>query len=106
MDHLLLINRVAGLVMGLLIIGFCVRILRQIGTRELAVSMLFLHRRTARLICVSIFMASIFTVLVGFTFVTGQEEAVVECFLNLNALFLLVSVYLLSSLMGGDADGS
>ncbi|HIH64817.1 MAG: hypothetical protein PWP32_1167 [Methanothermobacter sp.] len=102
MDQLVLINRVAGLVIGLLIIGFCVRILRQIGVRELAVSMLFLHRRTARLICVSIFMASIFTVLVGFTFVTGQEEAVVECFLNLNAFFLLVSVFLLSSVMGGD----
>jgi len=102
MDQLVLINRVAGLVIGLLIIVFCVRILRQIGARELAVSMLFLHRRTARLICVSIFMASIFTVLVGFTFVTAQDEAVIECFLNLNALLLLVSVFLLSSVMGGD----
>ena len=106
MDQLLLINRVAGLLIGLLIIVFCVRILRQIGARELAVSMLFLHRRAARLIYVSIFVASIFTVLVGFTFVTGQDEAIIECFVNLNALFLLCAVFLLSSLMGGDADGS
>ena len=103
MDQLVLINRVAGLVIGLLIIVFCVRILRQISSRELAVSMLFLHRRISRLMCVSIFVASIFTVLVGFTFITGQDEAIVECFLNLNALFLRVSVFLLSSVMGGDS---
>lgn len=103
MDILILVNRLAGLILGVMIIVSCLRIISELRSRELAVSMLFLKRRESRIIAASIFIASIFTVLVGLTFVRGQSEFVVEGLMNLNALFLLVAVGLLASVMGGDA---
>ncbi|NLM01991.1 putative protein {ECO:0000313/EMBL:ADL58477,1} [Methanothermobacter wolfeii] len=101
MDILVALNRIAGLVMGVLLIYACLRILDELREGEMAMSMIFLRSRSSVLVFVFFFfIASVFTVLVGLSFITGQKESVVESFLNLNAFFLLAGLMLLSSVMG------
>ncbi|MDI6701551.1 hypothetical protein [Methanothermobacter wolfeii] len=100
MDILVALNRIAGLVMGVLLIYACLHILDELREGEMAMSMIFLRSRSSVLVFVFFFIASVFTVLVGLSFITGQKESVVESFLNLNAFFLLAGLMLLSSVMG------
>ena len=72
MDVLVALNRIAGLVMGVLLIYACLCILDELREREMAMSMIFLRSRSSVLVFVFFFIASILTVFVGLSFLTGQ----------------------------------
>lgn len=100
--NILFIQRVVGLILALALLYSSYSLIRVLGDRETALSMVFLHKKRIKLLFGLLVLASFFTFLTGLAYVMGLDVLVVEIILDINVFLLFVFTYLLQKVMKGD----
>ncbi len=99
----LIIQRLLGVLIGILLFISAFRLLKTLENKEIALSMVFLHKNKIIELCGLLVLAGSFIFLTGFVYVFFGNSIVVEILLDLNALILLIFTFSLQKLMmGGD----
>lgn len=101
MNYLVII-RLFGFIVGLMLFYYAFRLFNALKSKEIALSMVFLHKDRIINLFGLLVLASLLTFIVGIFFVMDVSPLVVEPILDLNALALLIFTFLLQKLMGGD----
>lgn len=102
MDLTIVILRVLGLILGVLLFYSAFRLINVLKNKEIALSMVFLHKKRIINLFRLPIIAGFFTFLTGFVFVFWGNGIITEISLNLNVLALLIFTFSLQKLMRGD----
>ncbi len=102
MDLILIIQRVLGLIVAVLLFYSAIRLISVLKNKEIALAMVFLHKKRIINLFGLLVIAAFFTFLTGFVFVFLGNGIIPEILVNLNALVLLIFAFLLQRLMRGD----
>lgn len=102
MDSILIIERVLGLLLGVLLFYFAFRLINELKNKETALSMVFLHKKRIIKLFGLLVIAALFTFLAGLVFVFYGSNDITEILVDLNALILLIFTFSLQKLMRGD----
>jgi len=103
MDPLYLsIQRLIGVILGLLLFYSAFKLLRVLQNKEIALSMVFLNQKRIINLFGLLVIAAFFTFLTGLDYIFLGNSIIVEILLDLNALTLLIFTFLLQKLMRGD----
>jgi hypothetical protein len=97
----LFIERILGLILGLLLFYSALKLLKALENKEIALSMVFLHKKRITNLFGLLVIYALLTFLTGLVFVFMGNSIIVEILLNLNALVLLIFTFLLQKLMRG-----
>lgn len=98
----LIIERLIGVILGLLLFYSAFMLFNELKNKEIALSMVFLHQKRIINLFSVLIGAAFFTMLTGIVFVFFGNSIVVEILLDLNALFLLIFTFYLQRTMRGD----
>jgi hypothetical protein len=98
----LVIQRVLGFIVGVLLLYSAFRLLNVLKNKEIALSMVFLHKKRVINLFGLLVIAALFTFLTGFVFVFSGNSIIVEILLDLNAFALLIFTFSLQKIMRGD----
>lgn len=101
MDPILTV-RLFGIIIGLLLFYYAFRLFRTLENKELAISMIFLHKKRAINLFGLLVVAAIFIFLTGIDFIVEGGGLDNDILLDLDALTLLVFTFLLNKLMKGN----
>jgi hypothetical protein len=93
---------VLGFIVGVLLLYSAFRLLNVLKNKEIALSMVFLHKKRVINLFGLVAIATLFGLLSGFYYTLVANNIVVEILLDLDALFLLIFTYSLQKLMRGD----
>ena len=103
MDPLYLsIQRLIGVILGILLFYSAFKLLKALQNKEVALSMVFLNQKRIINLFGLLVIAAFFTFLTGLDYVFLGNSISVEILLDLNALTLLIFTFLLQKLMSGD----
>jgi len=100
MDELF-IERLLSFILAILLFYSAFKLLNTLKNKEIAISMVFLHKKRAINLFGLLVIAALFTFLTGIIFVIFGGGLLAEIILNLNALTLFIFTFLLERLMGG-----
>lgn len=101
MNYLFII-RLLGFISGVLLFYFALRLLNTLKNKEIAISMVFLHKKRIIKLFGLLIIASSLAFIAGILFVMDVSPIIVESVLDLFALTLLVFTVLLQNLMKGE----
>jgi hypothetical protein len=96
------IQRLIGVILGLLLFYSTFKLLKVLQNKEIALSMVFLKQKRIINLFGLLVIAAFFTFLTGLDYVFLGNSISVEILLDLNALTLLFFTFLLQKLMRGD----
>jgi len=102
MGSILIIERILGFIFGVLLFYSALRLISELNNKEIAVSMVFLHKKLITNLFGLVTIAALFGLLSGFYYILVANNIVAEIFLDLDALGLLIFTYSLQKLMRGD----
>jgi hypothetical protein len=102
MDSILIIQRVLGLILAILLFYSAIRLIKVLKNKEIALSMVFLHKQRITNLFGLLVIAALFTFLTGLVFVFLGNGIIPEILVNLNVLVLLIFTFSLQKLMRGD----
>jgi hypothetical protein len=102
MDSILIIQRLLGFLLGILLFYSAFRLFNVLKNKEIALSMVFLHKKRVINLFGLLVLAALFTFLTGFVFVFFGNSILVEILLDLNAFALLIFTFSLQKIMRGD----
>lgn len=97
----LIIIRILGFIVGLILVYSAFKLFKTLQSKEIALSMLFLHKKRIIYLFGFLVIASILTFTAGLLFVIDVTPLIVESLLGLNALVLLIFTALLQRIMRG-----
>jgi len=97
----LLVERLIGFILGLLLFYAALKLLNELKNKEIAISMVFLHKNRMIIIFSLLFISGFLSFLTGLIYVFIGNGIYVERLLNLNAVVLLIFVVSLQRIMKG-----
>ncbi len=100
----LFIQRFLGAVIGIILYFSAYWLFKELENKELAISMVFLHKTKIINLFRLLIIAGLFTFLTGVVFVFFGNSIIVEILLDLNALTLFIFTFSLQKLMKGDSN--
>lgn len=100
MNYLFII-RLLGFIVGVLLFYFALRLLNTLKSKEIAISMVFLHKKRIIILFGLLIIASSLAFISGILFVMDVSPIIVESILDFFALTLLIFTVLLQKLMKG-----
>jgi hypothetical protein len=101
----LFMQRLFGFIVGLLLFYVTFKLLNALKNKEIALSMVFLHKKRIINLFGLIVISGFITFVTGLIYVFMGNSILVELLLDLNALVLLIFTFFLQKLMrGGNND--
>ena len=98
----LILQRLIGVIIGILLFISAFRLFKTLENKEIALSMVFLHKDQIINLFGLLILAGSFIFLTGLVYVFFGNSISVEILLDLNALTLLIFTFSLQKLMKGD----
>ena len=98
----LIIQRLLGVLIGILLFISAFRLFKTLENKEIALSMVFLHKDQILNLFGLLVLAGLLIFLTGLVYVFFGNSISVEILLDLNALTLLIFTFSLQKLMKGD----
>ena len=98
----LIIQRLIGVIIGILLFYSAFRLFKALQNKEIALSMVFLNNKRIINLFGLLVIAAFLTFLTGLDYVFFGNSISVEILLDLNAFTLLIFTFLLQKLMRGD----
>ena len=98
----LILQRLIGVIIGILLFISAFRLFKTLENKEIALSMVFLHKDQIINLFGLLVLAGSFIFLTGLVYVFFGNSISVEILLDLNALTLLIFTFSLQKLMKGD----
>lgn len=100
----LFIVRLLGFIIGLLLFFSAFRLINALKDKEIAASMIFLHKKRAMNLFGLLVVAAFFIFLTGIDFVIqGGEGLIDDVLLDLDAFTLLIFTFFMNRLMRGES---
>jgi hypothetical protein len=97
----LLVGRLIGFILGLLLFYAALKLLNELKNKEIAISMVFLHKNRMIIIFSLLFISGLLSFVTGLIYVFIGNGIYIERLLNLNAVVLLIFVVSLQRIMKG-----
>jgi len=97
----LLVQRLLGFILGLLLFYAALKLLNELKNKEIAISMVFLHKNRMIIIFSLLFISGLLSFVTGLIYVFIGDGLYIERLLNLNAFVLLIFVVSLQRIMKG-----
>lgn len=97
----LLVERLIGFILGLVLFYAALKLLNELKNKEIAISMVFLHKNRMIIIFSLLFISGLLSFVTGLIYVFIGNGIYVERLLNLNAVALLIFVVSLQRIMKG-----
>lgn len=97
----LLVERLIGFILGLVLFYAALKLLNELKNKEIAISMVFLHKNRMIIIFSLLFISGLLSFVTGLIYVFIGNGIYVERLLNLNAVVLLIFVVSLQRIMKG-----
>jgi hypothetical protein len=97
----LFVQRLFGFIVGLLLFYTALKLLNELKNKEIAISMVFLHKKRAINLFGLLVISGLISILTGLFFVFMGNNITVELLLDLNAIVLLIFTYSLQKIMKG-----
>ena len=97
----LLVQRLLGFILGLVLFYAALKLLNELKNKEIAISMVFLHKNRMIIIFSLLFISGLLTFVTGLIYVFIGNGIYIERLLNLNAVVLLIFVVSLQRIMKG-----
>jgi hypothetical protein len=97
----LLVQRLLGFILGLVLFYAALKLLNELKNKEIAISMVFLHKNRMIIIFTLLFISGLLSFLTGLIYVFIGNGIYIERLLNLNAVVLLIFVVSLQRIMKG-----
>jgi hypothetical protein len=97
----LFLQRLFGFIIGLLLFFAALKLLNALKNKEIAISMVFLHKRRVINLFGLVVISSILTFITGMVYVFMGNGINVEILLDSNAFVLLIFTFFLQKLMRG-----
>jgi len=97
----LLVERLLGFILGLILFYAALKLLNELKNKEIAISMVFLHKNRMIIIFSLLFISGLLSFVTGLIYVFIGNGIYVERLLNLNAVVLLIFVVSLQRIMKG-----
>ncbi|NYB52887.1 MAG: hypothetical protein HVN35_10075 [Methanobacteriaceae archaeon] len=97
----LFVQRGVGFTLGLLLFYTTLKLLNALKNKEIAMSMVFLHKKRVINLFGLLVMSTLITFITGLVYVFLGNSIIVELLLDLNALILLMFTFFLQKLMRG-----
>ena len=97
----LLVERLLGFILGLILFYAALKLLNELKNKEIAISMVFLHKNRMIIIFSLLFISGLLSFVTGLIYVFIGNGIYVERLLNLNAVVLLIFVVSLQRIMRG-----
>ncbi len=98
---ILFIQRLFGFLIGVLLFYAALRLLNELKNKEIAISMVFLHKKRVINLFACLVVSGFLTFLTGLIYVFIGNSIFVELLLNLNASVMIIFVIFLQKLMKG-----
>jgi hypothetical protein len=98
----LFLQRLFGFIIGLLLFFAALKLLNALKNKEMAISMVFLHKERVINLFGLLVISTLITFITGLVYVFMGNSILVELLLDLNALILLIFTFFLQKLMRGD----
>lgn len=104
MDYLsyIFVERLIGFLIGIMLVYSAYKLFKVLENKEIAISMVFLHKKRVINLFGLLVLASILIFISGLSFVILGNGILVEILLDLDGLILLIFTFLLQRLMSGD----
>lgn len=97
----LLVQRLLGFTLGLVLFYAALKLLNELKNKEIAISMVFLHKNRMIIIFSLLFISGLLSFVTGLIYVFIGNGIYIERLLNLNAVVLLIFVVSLQRIMKG-----
>lgn len=97
----LLVGRLIGFILGLLLFYAALKLLNELKNKEIAISMVFLHKNRMIIIFSLLVISGLLSFVTGLIYVFIGNGIFIERLLNLNAVVLLIFVVSLQRIMKG-----
>lgn len=97
----LFVQRLFGFIVGLLLFYTALKLLNELKNKEIAISMVFLHKKRVINLFGLLVISGLISILTGLFFVFAGNNITVELLLDLNAIVLLIFTYSLQKIMKG-----
>ncbi len=97
----LLVERLIGFILGLVLFYAALKLLNELKNKEIAISMVFLHKNRMIIIFSLLFISGLLSFVTGLIYVFIGNGIYIERLLNLNAVVLLIFVVSLQRIMKG-----
>lgn len=97
----LLVGRLIGFILGLLLFYAALKLLNELKNKEIAISMVFLHKNRMIIIFSLLVISGLLSFVTGLIYVFIGNGIYIERLLNLNAVVLLIFVVSLQRIMKG-----
>ncbi|MBI5460422.1 hypothetical protein [Methanobacterium sp.] len=97
----LLVERLLGFILGLILFYAALKLLNELKNKEIAISMVFLHKNRMIIIFSLLFISGLLSFVTGLIYVFIGNGIYIERLLNLNAVVLLIFVVSLQRIMKG-----
>lgn len=97
----LLVGRLIGFILGLLLFYAALKLLNELKNKEIAISMVFLHKNRMIIIFSLLFISGLLSFVTGLIYVFIGNGIYIERLLNINAIVLLIFVVSLQRIMKG-----
>ncbi|HII84705.1 MAG TPA: hypothetical protein HA271_07735 [Methanobacterium subterraneum] len=96
-----MVQRLLGFILGLLLFYAALKLLNELKNKEIAISMVFLHKNRMIIIFSLLFISGLLSFVTGLIYVFIGDGLYIERLLNLNAFVLLIFVVSLQRIMKG-----
>ena len=97
----LFVGRLIGFILGLLLFYAALKLLNELKNKEIAISMVFLHKNRMIIIFSLLVISGLLSFVTGLIYVFIGNGIFIERLLNLNAVVLLIFVVSLQRIMKG-----
>ena len=97
----LFVGRLIGFIIGLLLFYAALKLLNELKNKEIAISMVFLHKNRMIIIFSLLVISGLLSFVTGLIYVFIGNGIFIERLLNLNAVVLLIFVVSLQRIMKG-----
>ena len=97
----LFVGRLIGFIIGLLLFYAALKLLKELKNKEIAISMVFLHKNRMIIIFSLLVISGLLSFVTGLIYVFIGNGIFIERLLNLNAVVLLIFVVSLQRIMKG-----
>jgi len=98
----LFIERMLGFILALILVYYAFALFKTLENKEIAISMVFLHKKQAINLFGLLVVAAVFIFLTGFYFIIASGGLIDDVLLDLDAFTLLLFTYLMNRLMKGE----
>ncbi|WP_157932023.1 hypothetical protein [Methanobacterium subterraneum] len=96
-----MVQRLLGFILGLVLFYAALKLLNELKNKEIAISMVFLHKNRMIIIFSLLFISGLLSFVTGLIYVFIGNGIYIERLLNINAIVLLIFVVSLQRIMKG-----